>query len=278
MSKPKGKQIADNSVTAQQISTAYTAALLKADGSTPLAGNLNTAGYRITGLSQPLAQDEPARLADLNLVAWKQVCKVATTASIALTGTGQQIDGVTVGNSERIFVWKQSNASENGIYISATGAWSRASDADTAAELRGARVPVEQGTLYGDHQFVLTTDNINLGTTNLTFVDLGPASPAAYPRTQANLVCNTVTTNYQLATATTIANTPTSGGSVRVTINSIEVYVTSDRTGEGYWSRDGGTTAVATNGIQSGDSFYFNALIAGYPLDPTDEVTFSYSA
>lgn len=278
MSKTKGSQIRDNSITAQQISTTYTGALLKADGSTPLSGNISAAGFRITGLPQPSASDEPARLADLQLQSFKTVCKLATTANIALTGVGQSIDGVAVAAADRILVWKQTSGAENGIYIAASGAWQRAADAN-GVNIRGARVPVEQGTLWGDHQFVLITDfPITVGTTSLSFVDLGPAAAAAYPRVQAGLVCNSVSTNYGLATATTIAATPTSGGAVAVRINSVDVYTTSDRTGEGYWSRDSGTSAVALNGIQSGDSFYFNAIIAGYPIDSTDTISFSYSA
>lgn len=277
MSKLKGSQIRDNTITATQIATTYTSALLKADGSTPLGGNLNAAGFRITGLPQPTAADEPARLQDLQLVSWKTVARVATTANIALTGIGQSIDGTVIALADRVLVWKQTDPKDNGLYIAAAGAWSRSSDADTAAEIRGARIPIESGTLYGDHSFTLITDSITLGTTALTFVDLGSASPAAYPRNQLNLTCNSVSTNYGLATATTIAATPTSGGAVNVRINSVDVYVTADRTGEGYWSRDTGTTAVALNGIQAGDSFYFNAIIAGYSIDGSDTVSYFYS-
>lgn len=277
MPKSKGKQLEPGSVTNTQIAPAYTTTLLKRDGTTPMQGDLPMAGYRIVGLPQPTAADEAARLGDLALASWKSYCVVATTSSIALTGTGQVTDGVTITPGMRVLAWRQSDASQNGIYIAAAGAWQRSSDADSAAELRGARIPVEQGTLYGDHEFVVTSDSITLGSSPINIVDIGGSTPAAYPRAQTNLVCNVVTTNYGVACATPIAATPTAGGVVLVRINSVDVYIAGDRTSEGYFSRDNGASAVAVGGVQAGDLFCFNALIAGYPLDATDTVSFYYS-
>jgi phage-related tail fiber protein len=70
-----------------------------------------------------------------------------------------------------VLVKNQTTGSENGIYVSAAGAWSRSSDADTSAEVTsGMLVYVEGGTVSGGLVYILsTTGTITLGSTSLTF-------------------------------------------------------------------------------------------------------------
>ncbi|OJV40827.1 MAG: hypothetical protein BGO29_14760 [Bacteroidales bacterium 36-12] len=99
----------------------------------------------------------------------KDPVKVATTANITLSGT-QTIDGVAVAAGDRVLVKNQTTASANGIYVVATGAWARASDALNDMVKGGMAVWVNQGTTNGDSRYVLTTDDpITVGTTALTF-------------------------------------------------------------------------------------------------------------
>ena len=63
----------------------------------------------------------------------KQPVRVATTANVTLSGE-QTIDGVLT-SVDRILVKDQTTGSENGIYVTAAGAWARAADADTDAEV-----------------------------------------------------------------------------------------------------------------------------------------------
>jgi len=83
--------------------------------------------------------------------AWpKKSVRVATTGSITLSGT-QTIDGVSVVVGDRVLVKNQGTASQNGIYIVASGSWTRAADADTADEIAGGTVNVDQGsTNFGE--------------------------------------------------------------------------------------------------------------------------------
>ena len=101
---------------------------------------------------------------------WKDSCRVATTANITLSGT-QTIDGVAVVADDRVLVKDQTTASQNGIYVCAAGAWSRASDADADAEVTsGLTTFVEEGTLNSGAGYTLTTSGaIVVGTTSLTF-------------------------------------------------------------------------------------------------------------
>lgn len=83
-------------------------------------------------------------------LAIKEPCRVATTANITLSGL-QTIDGVSVSAGDRVLVRAQTSAVNNGIYVAASGAWSRASDFDGAGEVAGGtEVFVTSGTLYAD--------------------------------------------------------------------------------------------------------------------------------
>lgn len=104
----------------------------------------------------------------------KQAALVATTANITLSGE-QTIDG-TLTSASRVLVKNQSTASQNGIYVSAAGAWARATDADTWAELPSAFVFVEKGTINGDCGFVCTVDaGGTIGSTSVTFTQFSGA-------------------------------------------------------------------------------------------------------
>ena len=95
---------------------------------------------------------------------------VATTGNITLSGT-QTIDGIAVTAGDRVLVKDQSTASQNGIYVVSASAWSRATDADTAAEFNsGVFFFVEKGTDNADNGFVMNQDAaITFGSTAITF-------------------------------------------------------------------------------------------------------------
>lgn len=101
---------------------------------------------------------------------WKASARAIATSNITLSGT-QTVDGVSLLAGDRVLVAGQTTASQNGIYVVASGAWTRSTDADSSADLNsGAAVFVEEGTTNADTGWVLTTDGtITLGTTSLTF-------------------------------------------------------------------------------------------------------------
>ncbi|MFO0424849.1 MAG: beta strand repeat-containing protein [Planctomycetia bacterium] len=96
----------------------------------------------------------------------------ATTAAggnIALSGL-QTIDGILLVAGRRVLVKDQTNPAQNGIYVVAAGAWSRASDADAANEMiAGAYVFVRGGTANAGSSFALTSDAVQIGTSPLAF-------------------------------------------------------------------------------------------------------------
>lgn len=129
---------------------------------------------RLTNVATPVTTTDAANKAYVDSVASgldiKQSVRAATTASITLSGL-QTIDGVALLSGERVLVKNQASPAQNGIYNASAGAWGRASDADTNAEVNsGMFCFVEEGTSNGGTGWVLTTANpISLNTTPLSF-------------------------------------------------------------------------------------------------------------
>ena len=100
----------------------------------------------------------------------KASCVAATTANITLSGT-QTIDGVALIAGDRCLVKDQTLSQNNGIYLVAAGAWTRATDMDSWLEVPGAFTFIEQGTAYADTGWVCTSNaGGTLGTTPITWV------------------------------------------------------------------------------------------------------------
>ena len=129
---------------------------------------------KITNLATPTAASDAATKGYVDAAQQgldvKDSVKAATTANITLSGT-QTVDGVALSVGDRILVKNQSTGSENGIYVVASGSWSRAADADADSEVTaGLFTFVEEGTVNGDAGFSLTTNgSITVGTTALSF-------------------------------------------------------------------------------------------------------------
>lgn len=107
----------------------------------------------------------------------KKSCRVAATGNIVLSGL-QLIDGVQTVAGDRVLVPAQTAGAENGLYVAAAGAWTRATDADDGAEIsHGALVPVEEGTTSADTLWMVATDGtVTIGATALSFKRVGADS------------------------------------------------------------------------------------------------------
>jgi hypothetical protein len=119
-------------------------------------------------------------------LSWKQAVRAATTAALTLASdfeNGDTVDGVVLATGDRILIKNQAAQTENGIYIvAASGAPTRATDADSGAELVGAAVFVSEGTANADTAWTCTTNaTITLGATNIVFAQFGAGgAPAAH--------------------------------------------------------------------------------------------------
>lgn len=118
----------------------------------------------------------------LGVTSIKSAVRVATTVAGTLAtsfANGQTVDGVVLATGDRILIKNQVTGADNGIYVvAASGAPTRSTDADTSAKVKsGMRVAANEGTVNGNHNFQLTTDDpIVLATTSLTFADEGATS------------------------------------------------------------------------------------------------------
>jgi len=132
----------------------------------------------------------------------KESVRVATTASITLSGT-QTIDGISVIAGNRVLVKDQSPGSANGLYVCASGSWTRALDSDTSEKITsGCSMYVEEGTVNGKTEWVLVTVNpITLGSTTLVF-ERSLEAGTGLTRTKNSLAV-TLSSNEATATANT---------------------------------------------------------------------------
>ena len=128
---------------------------------------------KLTGVSDGVAATDAATKGQVDVASAgldaKYSCRVATTGNITLSGE-QTIDGITT-TTDRVLVKDQTTGSHNGIYVSASGAWARSTDADADAEVTsGLYTFITEGTTNGSQGFVLTNDDpITVGSTALTF-------------------------------------------------------------------------------------------------------------
>ena len=157
---------------------------LSLPGSLTFTGKTITGGTfaspaAITGLPDPINAQDAATKAYVDGVAQgldaKPSVKCATTANITLSGT-QTIDGVSAGVGERVLVKNQSTSPQNGIYVVASGSWSRATDMDVWNEVPGAFVFVEEGSTNGNTGWTCTSDTGGtLGSTAITWTQFSGA-------------------------------------------------------------------------------------------------------
>lgn len=106
---------------------------------------------------------------------WQPKPAVACASTANLTLSGEQTVDTILTSASRVLVKDQTNAEENGIYVTAAGAWSRATDADTAAELGFAFTLVTGGDTNAGTTWVVNAlpADITLGTTDVTWVQTG---------------------------------------------------------------------------------------------------------
>lgn len=139
---------------------------------------------KITNLADPTNAQDGATKNYVDSVAQGLDVKASVRAATTTAGTlassfanGSVVDGVTLATGNRILIKNQATGSENGIYtVNATGAPTRATDMDSAAEFPGAFTFVEEGTTNADTGWVCTNNApVTVGTTAITFTQFSGA-------------------------------------------------------------------------------------------------------
>lgn len=132
---------------------------------------------RIINVADPTDATDAVNLQTLNNaiagLSFKNEVRVATTTNGTLATAyenGDTIDGVTLVTGDRILLKNQTDESENGIYnVAASGAPTRATDADDAEELNNATVLVTEGTVNEGRMYTQTTIDPDVGTDDIVW-------------------------------------------------------------------------------------------------------------
>jgi hypothetical protein len=161
----------------------HAAVALSGLGVPTTAVNMN--GQLVTNVATPVSGTDAANKAYVDGVAAgldpKPSVRLLSTTLVGGTASGAQtIDGVATAVGDRVLINNGTNAT-NGVYVVAAGVWARALDMDSWAEVPGAFMFVEEGTLYADTGWVSTANTGGtLGTTAMPFTQFsGPGSVIA---------------------------------------------------------------------------------------------------
>lgn len=231
------RQIRDGAITNAKVAAGASidtskladgANFIKKDGTVAMTGNLDLGNQKVVSLGTPTANGDATNKSYVDglISALPSAYKyrnvhAATTANITLSNPGTDtFDGHALTSGQRLLVWQQSTASQNGIYDfnGSSSALTRSSDSDAWDELTGTLVYVDQGTTYGDKRFYCTSNTGGtLGSTAVTYVQdtAGTLSPTNFvtEETPSGSI-NGSNTSF------TIANTPTAG-TVKLYLNGV---------------------------------------------------------
>jgi hypothetical protein len=278
-----GTQIRAATITDTQIASGAAIALSKlaeavvqADGGQAFTGNQAMGGNKITGAADGSADSDYATVGQARQFAQvkdrKDGCDVATTANVNLANgleNGDSLDGQTLVTGWRVLVKNQTAGEENGIYVvPASGTASRATDADTSAEVTmGMSVWVRLGTVHANQEWTLSTaDPITLGTTSLTFVQTGASGAGTVTSVSVN------TANGFAGSVATATSTPAITVSTTITglLKGNGTAVSAATAGTDYLAPSSVVTRETPSGSVNGSNTAFT--LANTPISGTEMV------
>jgi hypothetical protein len=106
----------------------------------------------------------------------KQSVRAIATSNVASLSGPQTIDGVSLVAGDRVLLISQTTTTQDGIYVVAAGAWTRATDFAIGSTVAGAFMFVEEGT-NADTGWVCTNNkgSDTVGTNDLSFTQFSGA-------------------------------------------------------------------------------------------------------
>jgi hypothetical protein len=141
---------------------------------TNITNNANSLNSHTSNTSNPhsttAAQVGAPTLTQFENQNWKKNCRVATTNILASLSGTQTVDGVSLNVGDRVLVKNQFSASANGVYLVASGSWTRASDADSAADFpSNTRVAISEGSTNANTIWVTNSKPTTIGTDSISW-------------------------------------------------------------------------------------------------------------
>lgn len=247
----KGRVTVGANLASGDVTTALGYTPVNLNGDT-MTGLLILSGDSVTGLGAVTKNQLDAAITGLS---WKNQVKAATTANITLSGT-QTVDGVALIANDRCLVKNQTTTSQNGIYLVASGSWTRSADSDTPDEINGEAVYVQLGTLNKATGWTQTATVTTLGTDPVTYAQFS-GSGAYVAGTGLSLTGNTFANTGVLSLiAGTNISVSTSTGNITVGITG-QIAVANGGTGAatltGYVKGNGTSAMTASSTIPSTD-------------------------
>jgi hypothetical protein len=213
---------------------------------------------KITGLADPVSDTDAAnkRYVDgaVQGLSWKAAARVSADSNVDLAAPGSSIDGISLSSGDRVLLLGQTAAAENGIFVwsGASAALVRASDANSASELKGAAVFVMEGT-RADQAYTLVTDGaITVDTTALSwtqFTGLGQITAGNGLTKTANTLNVVGTADRITANADSIDIASTYVGQTSIT--TLGTIATGTWNGTTIAVANGGTGATTAAGARS---------------------------
>jgi hypothetical protein len=197
-----GRVTGNTAVVASDITSLVDATYVNVSGDTMTGSLTMSGGTHITLPDAPVNDTDAANKAYVDATAAGLTWKTAVLAATTVNGTlatafenGDTIDGVTLATGNRILIKNQTAGAENGIYVvNASGAPTRATDADSPSELDSAAVFVQQGTVNADTGWTQTATIVTVGTTTQTWVQFS-GSNTYVGGTGIDITGNTISVN-----------------------------------------------------------------------------------
>jgi hypothetical protein len=151
------------------------ALFIKSNGSVAMTASLNMGGFSITSLGTPVNATDGATKSYVDALAnglsFKNAARVLSVANVALTGL-LTIDGVTVSIGDRVLLTAQTTASQNGLWVAASGSWTRPVDwAAASSQKEGTYLLIDpDGTTYKNTKWYCSNIGaITVDTTSTTW-------------------------------------------------------------------------------------------------------------
>jgi len=208
--------------------------------------NLALNAGKVTGAAAPTVDSDLATKAYVDSkvegLDVKESVKVATTGNITLSGE-QTIDNIACNAGDRVLVKNQTNGVENGIYVVATGAWTRAEDYAAGAGVASSFCFVEQGNTNANQGWTCTNDKGNdvVGTDVLVFTQFSETgiiqAGAGLTKTGDTIDVIAKSDGGLQANVDDVQIKIDPEGSVATTVNGLKVAANGIK--QGHWNPDG---------------------------------------